>query len=122
MNIMLWVVQVALTLLFLAAGTTKALRYRDARRQMAWVRDLPEGLTRFIGVAEVLGGVGLIIPAVTGILPWLTPLAAAGLAAIQGLAFLFHSSRQEWRNAAANVPLGALAVFAAVGRFLLVKS
>ncbi len=88
---------------------------------MAWVRDIPERLTRFIGVAEILGGVGLILPALTGILPWLTPLAAAGLAAIQVLAFLFHSSRQEWRNAAANVPLGALAVFVAVGRFLIAK-
>lgn len=57
---------------------------------------MPRGLTNFIGVAELLGGLGLLLlAALTGILPWLTPLAATGLALIMILAAGFHAMREE---------------------------
>jgi hypothetical protein len=75
-------------------------------------------LVRFIGTAEILGGIGLIVPALTHIQPWLTPLAASGLAVLMILAVAFHIVRSEWSNLLANVPLLALAVFTAFGRFV----
>jgi hypothetical protein len=86
---------------------------------MAWVRDVPEPLVRFIGTAEILGGIGLIVPALTHIQPWLTPLAASGLAALMIVAVAFHIVRSEWRNLSVNVLLLALAAFVAYGRFVL---
>ncbi len=86
---------------------------------MAWVSALPEPLVRTIGTLEILGAVGLILPALTGILPWLTPLGAAGLATVMVLAILFHATRREWRNVAGNIPLAALTIVTAYGRFAI---
>jgi uncharacterized membrane protein YphA (DoxX/SURF4 family) len=119
MNVALWIAQVLLAVAFLLAGWNHALRYQEAKKQMAWVRDVPEPLVRFIGTAEILGGIGLIVPALTHIQPWLTPLAASGLAALMIVAVAFHIVRSEWRNLSVNVLLLALAAFVAYGRFVL---
>ncbi len=119
MNIALWVLQVLLGLAFFAAGVNHGFRIEQARTRMAWMNDLPKGLLLFIGVVEILGGVGLILPAATGVLPWLTPLAAVGLAVVQILAALFHAARREYRNVPTNVVLAALAAFVGYGRFAL---
>lgn len=118
-DVVLWVVQAVLALTFLAAGASKALAYERARNRMAWVSALPEWLVRTIGTLEILGAVGLILPALTRILPWLTPLAAVGLATVMVLAILFHATRHEWRNVGADIPLAALALATAYGRFAL---
>ncbi len=120
MNIALWVVAVILAVAFLGAGVMHAFRYEQARRQFAWVRDTAKGLVTFIGVAELLGALGLILPAATGILPWLTPVAAVGLAVIVALAVLFHLSRHEYPNIGMPLILLLLAAFVAYGRFALV--
>lgn len=79
MNIALWIVQGLLALLFLFAGGTKlVLPIAEMTKDIA----MPGAFLRFIGVAEVLGGLGLVLPGLTGIRPGLTPLAAAGLAII----------------------------------------
>ena len=79
MNYALWAVQWLLALLFLFAGGTKlVLPIEEMTKQMP----LPGLFLRFIGVAEVLGGLGLVLPGLTGIRPGLTPLAAAGLVII----------------------------------------
>jgi hypothetical protein len=65
------------------------------------------------------GGLGAILPAVTGIQPWLTPLAAALLALVMLLAFVFHIMRREYPNLAINSILFLLAVFVAYGRIVL---
>jgi hypothetical protein len=102
------------------AGFPKlTMPYEALGAQMAWVPDVPEPLVRFIGLAEVLGGLGLILPAATRILPWLTPLAGAGLALDMLLAALFHLMRGEPGNAVATVVLGLLAAFVAYGRWRL---
>jgi uncharacterized membrane protein YphA (DoxX/SURF4 family) len=120
MNIALWIVQVVLAAMFIFAGVNKAFRYEHAYASLPWVKDVPRGLTNFIGVCELLGGLGLLLPALTGILPWLTPLAAAGLALVMLLAMGFHATRREWPAIAFNTVLLLLAVFVAYGRFVSV--
>ncbi len=74
MNIVLWVVQVLLGLAFIAAGSLKVSQPADKlKKNMNWVEDVTPTSVKGIGVLEILGGLGLILPAVTHILPWLTP-------------------------------------------------
>lgn len=81
MNIVLWIIQVLLTFLFLFAGGTKLFMSIEAMRAMGSPNQilLPGLLIRFLGVCEVLGALGLILPGLLRIRPVLTPLAAAGL-------------------------------------------
>ena len=73
MNAVLWIVQGLLAAAFLAAGLMKSTRPIEAlSKQMTWVKSVPPGFVRFIGVAELLGAIGLILPMVTNILPWLS--------------------------------------------------
>ena len=76
MNIALWTIQILLAAFFVMAGLMKVLQPKEKlAEQMAWVEDFSQRQIRVIGTLELLGGIGLILPAVTGILPWLTPLA-----------------------------------------------
>ena len=121
MNIVLWVLQVLVGVAFIAAGSMKAFRAEQAiARGMKWVGEVPRGLVAFIGLSELLGGLGLILPAITGILPWLTPLAAACLAIVMILAAGFHLARREYNGIPMNVVLFLLTAFVAVGRFMIV--
>lgn len=118
LHIALWVVQVLLGLLFLMAGATKATQpMADLATKMPWTAVVGEPLTRFIGVSELLGGLGLILPAATRIKPRLTALAAAGLVTVMALAALFHASRGEFMALPINAMFGGLAAFVAWGRF-----
>ena len=74
------------------AGVMKAFQYERAKARSPV---MSRGLVTFIGGSELLGGLGLLLPALTHILPWLTPLAAVGLAVIMLLATLFHIRRGE---------------------------
>ena len=76
MNIILWIIQVLLALLFLFGGVTKLIMPVE---EMVKQTAMPGPFLRFIGVAEVLGGLGLILPGLFRIKTWLTPLAAIGL-------------------------------------------
>ncbi|MGH2350481.1 MAG: DoxX family protein [Chloroflexota bacterium] len=117
MTYVLWAVQILLGLGFLASGAMKLTQpYEVLASQMAWVGDVPPRLVLFIGLAEVLGALGLIIPAATRISPWLTPLAAAALALVMLLATLFHLARGELTMAPIPLVFGLLALFVAYGR------
>ena len=117
----LWLAQILLALAFLAAGVLHAFRYEQAKRQMPWVSGTSKGLLRAIGLLEVLGAVGLILPAVTGVLPWLTPLAAIGLALVMISAIVFHLARKDGgASLLTNGVLLAIAAFVAVGRYAFV--
>jgi uncharacterized membrane protein YphA (DoxX/SURF4 family) len=121
MNVVLWVVQVLAGVMFIAAGAMKAFRAEQAAQSgMKWVSDVSHGLVTFIGVSELLGGLGLILPAVSGVLPWLTPLAGACLALVMLLAAGFHLSRKEYNGIPVNLVLFLLAAFVAYGRFVVV--
>ena len=114
----LWAAQVLLALFYLYAGYNKLTQPIDAlaAMNMGFVLFVPEWLTRFIGLAEVLGAAGLILPAATRILPRLTPLAALGLSTIQVLAILLHASRGEFTVLPLNFVLLALSLFVLWGR------
>jgi hypothetical protein len=104
MNLVVWSVQWFLALFFLAAGLPKIIG-RGLERWTGF-NDLPRPLTLFIGVTEVFGAFGLVLPMATGVLPWLTPLAAAGLAISVLMASGFHLRNDE-RLAAVETTLWA---------------
>src|SRR6218665_3876240 len=81
MNIALWIVAIVLGVAFLAAGLLKATQPKaKLAENMGWVEDFSDGTVKFIGWAEVLGGIGLILPAAVNIAPILVPIAATCLA------------------------------------------
>ncbi|MET8848621.1 DoxX family protein [Amycolatopsis sp. NPDC004625] len=121
-NIALWVVQGLLALVYLAAGGLKVVRSREqlvASGNFEWMKDSSEAGVKAVGLVEVLGALGVILPRLTGIAPMLTPIAAVGLVIVQIGALRVHLVRNERRPLPANVLLLLLlAAFAAVGRFL----
>lgn len=126
MNSALWVAQVVLMAAFVLAGVshlqyerTKERMDERTRQRLRWAKAVPPPLLTFIGICEILGALGLILPAVTGVLPILTPLAATGLGIIMLLAILFHAVRREFPFIAINLVLLVLAAFVAYGRFVL---
>jgi uncharacterized membrane protein YphA (DoxX/SURF4 family) len=117
LHIALWVVQVLLAVAFFMAGLMKLTTpYEALNAQMPWTTAFPEGMVRFIGLVEVLGAIGLVLPSATRIQPRLTPLAALGLVVVMVLASGLHLSRGEGAMVPANLVLGALAAFVAWGR------
>jgi putative oxidoreductase len=117
LHLALWAVQIVLGLMFVATGAMKVAQPIDKVIAMfVWPGAVAPALVRFIGLAEFLGGVGLIVPAATRIAPWLTPLAGATLALVTILATLFHLSRGEVGMLPVTVITGALMAFVAWGR------
>lgn len=120
MNILLWVLQIILAGMFLMAGSMKLMQPKEKMAEkMGWVEDFSQGQIRGIGVLEVLGVLGLILPMATGILPILTPLAAIGLALTMVGAFMTHLRRKDPMvpMGVMNVMLFLMAAFVAYGRF-----
>jgi uncharacterized membrane protein YphA (DoxX/SURF4 family) len=123
MGIALWVVQGLLAVAFLGAGATKLSQPKEKlAKNMAWVEDFSQRTVRLIGALEVLGAIGLVLPALTGILPWLTPLAALGLAATMIGAVLTHLRRGEHSAMVPPAALLVLAAFVAYGRFFVLPA
>lgn len=116
MNALLWVLQAALVVILVPAAVTRAVAYDFAKSRMAWVAAVPRPLLLFISLAEIIGALGLVLPGLSGVAPQLTSEAAVGLGIIQALAFGFHMSRHESRNAIANLGLLALLIAVALGR------
>jgi hypothetical protein len=118
MNVFLWIVQAILAALFAMSGASKAIQQKDAlAEKYTWMHDVSQATVRFIGVAELLGAVGLIVPAGAGIAVVLTPVAATGLAVLMFLAAALHIRRREARGVWVCAVLLALAVLVAWGRF-----
>ena len=120
MNVLLWIVQVVLALLFLAGGGYKTFNPADVAKQ---IPALPRGAWAAIGVFEVLGAILLIAPAAVKWMPMLTPLAATALA-LESLALAGVYARYTMKLAATNplvyvVPMGLMAAFVAYGRYAL---
>jgi uncharacterized membrane protein YphA (DoxX/SURF4 family) len=121
MNTGIWIVQVLLAVAFGIAGIGKLVQPYDAlANRMKWVNDLPPSAIRVIGALELAGAIGLILPGLTGILSWLTPLAAVGLGLTMIGAMALHVRRTEYSHLLPNFVLLALAVFVAYGRFVAV--
>ena len=118
-NVVLWIVQAGLALAFVFSGLSKLTQPRQALidRGMAYIGDLPQPLVKVIGTLEVLGAIGLVVPAWTGIAPVLTPIAAVGFMALMVGAMFTHLRRGEPKVIIANGLLFLLAAFIAWGRF-----
>src|SRR2546422_10671484 len=120
MNIILWVLQVALALLYLSGGAYKAFKFDELATHM---RALPRGGWRALGVLEMLGAVLLIVPVAANWMPVLTPLAATALA-LETLALAGLYARYSLKLTLTNplvwsVVMGLLAAFVAYGRYAL---
>lgn len=120
MNILLWVLQVLLGIYFFATGIIHFIVPPGLPAPMAWMYELPRGLHYFSGAAEILAGLGLILPGLTRIQTRLTPLAALGLVLVMMGAAVWHATRSgEFANIAMNIILMGLAGFVAYGRWKL---
>jgi uncharacterized membrane protein YphA (DoxX/SURF4 family) len=117
LTIALWIAQILLALVFGFAGSMKIFTpIEELAKNGAWMRDSAV-LIRFIGISEVSGALGMLLPSLTRIKPKLTSLAAVGLFIIMVLATGFHLMRGEARFTPMTLALGALAAFVAWGRF-----
>lgn len=123
MNIVLWIVQGLMAAMFGMAGFMKLGKSRDEllkQKDMDWVESVSAGNIRLIGLLELLAAVGLIVPMALGILPWLTPLAASGLILTMAGAMILHGKRGDgMKKISMNMLLMLMAVFIALGRFLI---
>ncbi len=117
MKIALWIAQILLAFAFLASGGMKLFAFDKMAAQMPGLVEL-HGLFIFIGLCEVAGAAGLILPLLTGIYPILTAWAAAGLATIMVLAAGFHIYRAEYDHLPPVAVLFLLAAFVVWGRGL----
>ena len=118
MIIALCIVTVLLALVFLAAGAVKSTTAREKLvPKMRYMEDLSDGQARVIGILEFLGALGLVLPAATGILPWLTPVAAFALFVTMGFATALHVKRKE--PIVPSVVLGSVAIAVGVGWVVL---
>ena len=122
MNIALWIVQASLALFFLAAGSIQLVQPKVKLAViMAWVEDFSPGTVRLIGILEILGAIGIVLPALIGIFPWLTSLAAAGLLITMVGAIITHARRSEYSMIIINVVLLVFTAFVAYGRFVVIR-
>lgn len=120
MNIALWMAQPILAFAFIMAGGLKAFAYEKSRKMSERYPGEPglsRGLTTFIGVSEMAGALGVIVLMATGIMPQLTPIAAAALALVMLLALGHHVQHHDpFAKLRPPLVLLALSVFVAYGR------
>jgi uncharacterized membrane protein len=117
MNVLLWVLQFFLAFYFLFTGVVHFVLPPGLPEQMHWMYELSPTLHYISGAAEILGGLGLILPGITRIKTWLTPLAAAGLMVVMILAAFWHLPRGESLNIGMNLVLVLLTGFVAYARW-----
>ncbi|MDQ2652762.1 MAG: DoxX family protein [Chloroflexota bacterium] len=116
----LWIAAGLLAAVYLFSGAVKLILPKEKLATApggGWVNDFSADAVRVIGVLEILGALGLVLPAVTGIAPLLTPLAAAGLAVLMVGAAITRLRRHEPKPMLADLVYLALAAFVAWGRF-----
>jgi putative oxidoreductase len=109
-----WILQILLALAFLAHGAMMLFPPAEVARLLN--QELPRWFQLFIGISEILAVVGLTIPAITGIQPWLVSWAAGGLMIVMVSATIFHLTRGEYSSAATTVVLLAMATTVAIAR------
>jgi uncharacterized membrane protein YphA (DoxX/SURF4 family) len=118
MNTAVWIIQGILASMFLMAGIMKSTQPKEKLlKSLPWVNDFSMQTVRFIGISELLGAIGIIVPQLTGIYPILSPIAAVGLILIMVLASAHHLPKKEYREVGFNSTLLILAVVVALYRF-----
>jgi uncharacterized membrane protein YphA (DoxX/SURF4 family) len=119
LNIALWIVAGVLAAVFLLAGVMKiALPKEKLLSTMAWAETWPPPRLKALGVVEVLGAIGLILPRALNIAPVLTPVAAVGCAIVMAGAMITHFRMKDYAGIAMPGVLLVLAIVVAAGRFL----
>ena len=118
MNILLWTLQVLLAAAFFAHGWLFLAPPPEIVKQMN--ASLPRWFQLFLGVAEVIAAVGLTLPGMTRIMPWLVTWAAGGIMIVMVSATVWHLVRAEWSSAAITLLLLAIATFVAYMRHSVV--
>jgi hypothetical protein len=114
MIIAYWIIAALLALFYIYSGGVKVLRSPDQLRpMMRWIDTIPLPTVRAIGILELAGALGLILPPLTNILPGLAVAAAVGLALVQIGATVLHLSRGEAKQIGMNIALLVLAIAAA---------
>jgi len=123
MNTALWIAQILLAITFLVVGFAKSTfsRQKLIDTKQTGVVDLPIHLVRFIGLSEIMGSFGLILPWYLHIAPILTPLAAGGLSVIMILAAMSHRQLNEPKNVRNNIILLCICLFVAIGRLTEIR-
>ena len=119
MNSLFWTFQGLLAVIFLTAGATKLLQKKEALSdRFGFVDDFTQIQLYRIGILEILGALGLILPRLTGILPWLTRVSAVGLSLVMVSAFFTHLRRGEIiPMGIVNISIFSLAILITIGRF-----
>lgn len=119
MNVVVWIVTGLLAALFLMAGAMKLAKSKAQlveNPSMGWAEDFSPAVLKFIGLAEVAGAAGLVLPGAFDVATWLVPTAAIGLAGVMAGAVITHLRRKEYPTTVVNLVLLALAVFVAIER------
>ena len=123
MNVALWIVAGLLATAYFFGGAVKVILSKDRIEAFGpsstWVEDFSGGTVTMIGAFEVLGAVGLILPALLDIAPVLVPVAATGLVVIMIGATATRARRREYKYVVADLVYLVLAAFVAVGRFAI---
>jgi uncharacterized membrane protein len=118
MSALLWVLQIVLALIFLPLGLLTVVGSRPRLLRVApWVEDFPDPVVRIIGVLEILGALGVVVPAVLGLWTVLVPVAATGLGLLMIGAIVEHLTRGEVDRISAPAALLVAAAAVAIGRF-----
>lgn len=118
MKKVIWILQVVLALMFLMAGSLKTFSpIAELAEKMPWVTEYSEGMVRFVGISELLGGLGIILPSILRIKPFLTTVAGFALGLVMILAAAYHISKSEFSALPMNFILGGIAVYVAWARW-----
>jgi uncharacterized membrane protein len=119
MNLILWILQIFLGVYFLFTGVIHFIVPPGLPEPMSWMYELSPTLHYISGTAEILAALGLILPGITRIKTWLTPLAASGLVLVMIGAAIWHSQRGEMTSIFVNILIALLAGFVAYARWKL---
>ena len=119
MNILLWILQIALALLCIAGGYFQIFKIEELQKTVAAMRELPHGLWAVLGAFGFLAGICLIVPGVIKVLPNLTPIAAAAVAAESVLISAIYIYYSDFSPLPYSVAMAIMAAFISYGRFVL---
>ncbi|NGN92458.1 DoxX family protein [Nocardioides sp. KC13] len=118
MNIALWIVAGLFGVAYVAGGIVKlTMPYEKYAAKLGWPADFTPGNVRFMGVLEILGGVGLVLPGLANVLPILVPIAASCMALYMAGAITERFRRGEYKELLGDLLFLAAMVFVAWGRF-----
>lgn len=122
MFILIWICQLLGGVMFTLAGIMKSTQPKEKlSAKMPWVNSFSAGSVKMIGILQLLGGIGMIVPWVTGIFPILTPIAAAALGLMMLFAAAYHLSKKEFKEIGINLFLFLIVAVVAYGRLMAVS-